>query len=418
MKPRLAVVGTGIAGMATAYFLRESYDLTVLEKNDYVGGHTNTVRVHDGAEERPVDTGFMVFNESTYPNLLKLFAKLEVPYHDTDMSFTVADVNRNFEFNGCNLDGVFAQRRNALSPRFLRMLVDILRFGRGVQRYLADGAFESMTIGELIRAEGLGEGFTHDYLLPMTAAVWSTPHEVMLDYPAKPLVRFLFNHGLTGVNTQHQWKTVDGGSETYKQKLIASFRDRIRTKNRVVRAEKNATGKARLTYQDGSTADFDLVVFASHPDESLAALAAPTALQQKVLGAFRYQENQAWLHTDSTVMPRLRKNWSSWCQMKRDEERFTVYYMNRLQPVSQRRDFFININGTRFVDEAKVLRKITYHHPIFDLAAYRAQQHVPALNAEDSPFRFVGAWQRYGFHEDGLLSSVQLCERLLGRAVL
>jgi len=250
----------------------------------------------------------------------------------------------------------------------------------------------------------------------MTAAVWSTPHDEMLNFPARSLVRFLLNHGLTGVNSQHQWKTVQHGSETYKQKLIASFKDRIRVNAAVTSVERSANG-ATVTLADGTQEVFDMVIMASHADETRALLKNPTAKEKELLEPFQYQENQAWLHTDDSVMPKIRRNWSSWNQVHREGERFTVYYMNRLQPISQEVNYFININGTRFIDESKVIKKITYHHPVFNTATEKSQMRLHEIN-QAGPIRYCGAWFRYGFHEDALMSSVEMCKSILGYDVL
>ncbi len=417
MKKRLAVVGTGMAGMSAAYFLQNDYDITVFEKNTYVGGHTNTVYVNEDGNSLPIDTGFMVFNEITYPLMCRLFKKLSVPYIDTDMSFTIYDRERSFEYNGSSFADLFSQKKNALSPRFWRMLIDIMRFGKGVPRYLNDAGYLDISMGDLITKEKLGAGFTHDYLLPMTAAVWSTPHHEMLRFPARSMVRFLQNHGLTGMDTQHQWKTVIGGSESYKKKLIAPFAEKIITNKEVASAQR-VDGKAVLKFKDGTLDTFDMVVFAGHPDETREFITDLTPFEREVLAPFTYQKNETWLHTDESVMPKLKSNWSAWNQVHREGERFTVYYMNKLQSVSKKRNYFVNINGNRFVDESKVLKKITYHHPVFNLQTEKSQARIPELNALPSPYRFCGAWFRYGFHEDALMSSVQLCSSMLGREVL
>ncbi len=417
MRKRLAIVGTGMAGMSAAYFLQNDYDVTVFEKNSYVGGHTNTVYVNEDGKSLPIDTGFMVFNEITYPLMCRLFKKLSVPYHDTDMSFTIYDRERSFEYNGSSFADIFSQKKNALSPRFWRMLIDIMRFGKGVPRYLNDAGYLDISLGDLITKEKLGAGFTHDYLLPMTAAVWSTPHHEMLRFPARSMVRFLQNHGLTGIDTQHQWKTVQGGSETYKKKLIASFADKIRTDKAVQSAHRSGE-KAVLNFKDGTQETFDVVVFASHADETREFITDLTQQEREILAPFHYQKNETWLHTDESVMPKLKSNWSAWNQVHREGERFTVYYMNKLQPISKNKNYFVNINGNRFVDESKVLKKITYHHPVFNLATEKSQARIPELNALPSPYRFCGAWYRYGFHEDALMSSVELCQSMLGRDVL
>lgn len=417
MKPTLAVVGTGMAGMSAAYFLKDDFEVTVFEKNDYVGGHTNTVYVSEEDRQIPIDTGFMVFNEETYPLMCRLFKKLDVPYHDTSMSFCVYDYNRAFEYNGGSFGDLFTQKKNAISPSFWKMLIDIYRFGKGVPRYLSEPEFDGISLGDLIKREGLGDGFTDDYLLPMTAAVWSTPHYEMLRFPARTMIRFLQNHGLTGIDTQHQWKTVEKGSETYKQKLIATFRDRIKTNAKVTKVHR-ANGKAVVTLNDGTENIFDKVVLASHADETREILQSPTPLEKELLAPFHYQKNEAWLHTDSSIMPKIKRNWSSWNQVQRDGERFTVYYMNCLQPISKKIDYFININGTQFIDEKKVIKKITYHHPLFGVETEKAQRRLHELNQKDGVIQFCGAWFRYGFHEDALMSSVQMCQNLLGREVL
>ncbi len=414
---KIAIIGTGMAGMSAAYFLKDNFDITLFEKNDYIGGHTNTVYVDEDEKKLPIDTGFMVFNEQTYPNMCKLFKQLSVPYHDTEMSFTVYDHKRRFEYNGSSMGDIFSQKKNILSPRFWRMLIDIVRFGKGVPRYLNDSKFERVSLGELLEMEHLGEGFRDDYLLPMTAAVWSTPHFDMLKFSARNMVRFLLNHGLTGIDTQHQWKTVERGSETYKQKIISQFKDRILLNSPVAKVEA-LESSARITLESGSSHDFDMVIIASHADETREMLINPSPLQRELLAPFNYQENTTWLHTDESIMPKLKRNWSSWNQIHRDGERFTVYYMNKLQPISKKINYFVSINGTKFIDEKKVIKKITYHHPVFDLATARAQERLQELNQSNNPIKFCGAWFRYGFHEDALLSSVELCRHLLGREPL
>jgi predicted NAD/FAD-binding protein len=417
MKKRLAVVGTGMAGMSAAYFLKDHYDITVFEKNDYIGGHTNTVYVEEEGKRLPIDTGFMVFNEHTYPNMCRLFKKIGAPYHDTDMSFSIYDAARAFEYNGSSFNDLFSQRKNILSPRFWRMLADIGRFGKRVPKYLTDAGYLNISLGELIEKEKLGDAFTHDYLLPMTSAVWSTPHHEMLLFPARSMVRFLYNHGLTGMDTQHQWKTVQAGSETYKQILIKEFKDRIKVSHPVMAAWREGN-EGVLKFKDGHEERFDVVVFASHADETRELIHDKSAQESELLAPFNYQPNDAWLHTDDSLMPKLKKNWSSWNQVHREGERFTIYYMNRLQPISKKVNYFININGTRFIDEKKVIKKISYHHPVFNLKTEAAQAQFPALNAASPIFKYCGAWQRYGFHEDALVSSVNLCEQMLGRPVL
>ncbi|MGB0453707.1 MAG: NAD(P)/FAD-dependent oxidoreductase [Bacteriovoracaceae bacterium] len=412
---KCAIIGTGIAGMSAAYFLKDHFQITLFEKNDYVGGHTNTVDVHDGEKLCPMDTGFMVFNDKTYPNLLKLFNKLNVPCKNTDMSFSVRNEELDLEYNGSNLDGLFAQRKNLLNLKFLRMIKEILKFNGDALNMLSRAEMSELTIGEYIDHLGLSDYFLNNFLIPMSSAVWSTPIEKMKEFPAKSLVRFFHNHGFVGVNTQLQWRTVEGGSREYRNRIIESFKDDIQT----------SSGVKKVSQKEGfievSTANenfqFDKVIIAAHADEALGMLDKPSRFQDEVLSKFSYQKNIATVHTDESVMPKLKKNWSSWNFMMKNDEAYTVYYMNRLQGVSEKKNFFVNINGENYVDEKHVINKITYHHPVFDVPAMLAQTKIDELNAQ-SDLHFTGSYYRYGFHEDALLSSVNLCSRILGKEVL
>lgn len=410
---KLAIVGTGIAGMSAAYFLKDGYEITLFEKNNYVGGHTNTIDVNDGEKDCPMDTGFMVFNEKTYPNLIKLFNKLNVPFKDTDMSFSVRNEAIDLEYNGSSLNGIFSQKRNILNFKFLKMIKDILKFNSDAPNFL-NNEKHNLTIGEYVKRLGLGDYFFTNFLVPMSSAVWSTPVDKMKDFPAKSLVRFFYNHGFVGVNTQLQWKTVVGGSREYRNRIISDFKDRIHISSGVEKIVQHPD-KIEIVTSDGSQ-EFDKVIVASHADEAIRMLSNPTDFQRRVLSKFSYQENIALVHTDESVMPKLRKNWSSWNFMIQDQEAYTVYYMNRLQGVSDKKNFFVNINGEKYVDPDKIISRIIYHHPLFDIPAVEAQKELDPLN-EKGNLHFTGSYYRYGFHEDALLSSVNLCSKILGRDV-
>lgn len=415
---KVAVVGTGMAGMSAAYFLQDHFDITVFEKNDYIGGHTNTVYVNEEGSERPIDSGFIVFNEVTYPKMLKLFKELDVPYYDSDMSFSVLESKSGLEYNGSSVwNGLFAQKKNLFNPSFWKMILDIQNLCKLAPKIVSDPAYDNLTVRDLIKKEGYGKEFQDHFVVPMSSAVWSTPQDKMLDFPAKTLVRFFLNHGFLGLDTQHQWKTVEGGSQTYKNKIIQKFKEKIKVNNGVKTVEV-INGKANLETVRGDRFEFDHVIFACHADESLSIIKNPTTLQKELLAPFHYQENIAILHTDSSVMPKLKKNWSSWNFVYRDNDSFTVYYMNRLQKISKKINYFININGEQFVDKSKVIKRIVYHHPVFDNAAVNAQARLPELNKNTPTLYFCGSYFRYGFHEDALLSSVNLCEEILGRPVL
>jgi uncharacterized protein len=414
---KVAVVGTGMAGMSAAYFLRDQFDLTIFEKNDYIGGHTNTVYVDEDGSRKPIDSGFIVFNEVTYPNMIKLFRELEVPYYDSDMSFSVLETKSGLEYNGSSLwNGLFAQKRNLFSVSYWKMILDIQKLCKLAPKLVDDPSFQKLTVRDLMTKEGYGENFLNHFLIPMSSAVWSTPTDKMLDFPAHTLVRFFLNHGFLGLDTQHQWKTVQSGSETYKQKIIGSFKQKIKVGTGVKTVEVKADQVEVLTTKD-ELLTFDHVIFASHADETLSMIKNPTELQRELLSPFKYQENIALLHTDASVMPKMKKNWSSWNFVYRENDSFTVYYMNRLQKISDKKDYFININGEQFVDKSKVLKRIVYHHPVFDGAAVKAQARLSELNKNQPRLYFCGSYFRFGFHEDALLSSVNLCEEILGRKV-
>jgi len=412
---RLAIIGTGMAGMSAAYFLKDSFDVTVYEKDNYVGGHTNTIDVFDGVEQCPMDTGFMVFNDKTYPNMVKLFNLLGVPYRDTDMSFSVRNDLLNLEYNGSSLNGLFAQKRNLLNPPFLKMLWDILKFHKHADQLLNDPRYQDMSLRTYIKDLGLGSYFYDNFLVPMSSAVWSTPVEKMDDFPARSLVRFFKNHGFVEPGGQLQWKTVNGGSREYRNRLIAPFKDKIKIGSGAIKISTRPNGVNVKTIHGEDF--FDKVIIATHADTALELLQNPTDSQVNILKCFSYQKNEAIVHTDEQVMPKLKSNWSSWNFIIKENQSYTVYYMNKLQGVSKRMNFFININGGNFVNPEKIIQSITYHHPLFDVKSANAQNYIDDLN-KAGPVHFTGSYYRYGFHEDALLSSVNLCSQILGRNVL
>ncbi len=425
-QPRLAIVGTGIAGLGCAHFLQRDFDLTLFESADYIGGHTNTVTAREPGTGRdvPIDTGFMVFNHATYPLLTRLFRELAVATKKTDMSFSVRHADTGLEFCGSSLNHLFAQRKNLFRPRFYRMLAAINRFNQEAVAALADptSPIATETLGDYVQRRRYGEDFFNLYLVPMSSAVWSTPPEKMLAFPAAALFRFFQNHGFLGLSTQHQWWTVDGGSKSYVAPLTAPFRDRIRLNQAataIVRTPRGVT----ITTSAGTAHTFDKVILACHGDQSLRLLQNPTDAEHRLLSEFHYQPNTATLHTDATVMPRTRLAWSAWnYEIAREPageiSTATHYWMNKLQGVSDRENYFVTINRPESIAPEKVLQRIAYEHPLFSLGATAAQAEIPALNqaaAGTTETYFAGAWQRYGFHEDGLLSAHRLATQLLAR---
>lgn len=411
---RIAIVGTGIAGMGCGHYLKDNAEIFFYEKNDYPGGHTNTITVDEDGTPVHIDTGFMVFNHVTYPNLLKLFNELRVPTFKTDMSFSVQYVPDRLEYCGSGLNGLFAQRKNIFSPRHIKMLMQIGRFNDESIKILDKPEYADYTLERYIKEKGFGHDMLWRYLIPMSAAVWSTPMDKMLEFPAQTLIRFFYNHGFLGLNTQHQWYTVTGGSRTYRGMIMANFKDRVFLDDPVVNVSRT-DGKAIVTTKKGKQAEYDKVIIASHGDEALAMLDAPTHDEQRLLSNFKYQKNVAILHTDESVMPRNKKVWSSWNyrveEKKGTMEASCIYWMNSLQNVSKKRNYFVSINDAGNISKDKVLKAIDYTHPLFDIGAVRAQKELQSLN-KTGPVYFCGSYFRYGFHEDALMSSVELCKSL------
>lgn len=420
-RPTLAIVGTGVAGLGCAHLLHGSQDLTVFEQADYVGGHTNTIEVPEGDRRVAFDTGFMVFNRVTYPRLLRLFEELKVPVKPTDMSFSVQHVPSGLEYSGSSLSHLFAQRRNLFRPRHYRMLWQVRRFNEEAVEALSDPRWAGVSLGDYVAARGYGPDFLDLYLVPMSAAVWSTPRDKMLEFPATTLIRFFHNHGFLGLHTQHPWWTVDGGSREYVRRLLPPFQDRVRLSDPVVAVRRHAAGGAEVRTRSGWVGNFDRVILAAHADQSLAMLADADAEERRLLGEFHYQPNEAVVHTDPQEMPRTRMAWAAW-NYRMDPlpgggtRPSTVYWMNRLQGVSDRVDYFVSINGGTRVRPERVVRRIAYEHPLFSLGAIRAQASLPGLNRR-SPGQavyFCGSYFRYGFHEDAFSSAVDVAELLTG----
>ncbi|HZZ19871.1 MAG TPA: FAD-dependent oxidoreductase [Opitutaceae bacterium] len=421
---RLAIIGTGIAGLGCAHFLQKDFQVTVFDQNSYPGGHSNTVMVDEPGTGRslPVDTGFMVFNKVTYPHLTRLFGALGVDTQPTNMSFSVRHAGSGLEYCGSSLNHLFAQRRNLFNPRFYRMLSSISRFNREASAALTDPAVQEVTLGDFVRDRGYGDDFLSLYLSPMASAVWSTPPELMYSFPAVTLLRFFHNHGFLGLNTQHPWFTVSGGSKAYVAKLIAPWSEKIRLGEGVAQVTRPGNG-VYLTLRSGVVQIFDKVIIACHGDEALRLLTDPRPLESRLLSEFRYQPNMATVHTDTSVMPKTRMAWASWnYEINKGPSgapsTATHYWMNSLQGVSDKQDYFVSINRPEAIDPSKVIRRIPYEHPLFNLGALRAQKELPMLNsvsAGKTGTYFAGSYFRYGFHEDALLSAANLSEVLLSR---
>jgi len=407
---RIAIIGTGIAGLGCAWNLREQARLTLFEQAARPGGHTNTVVADEDGREVPIDTGFIVFNRVTYPNLCRLFEELGVATQPSEMSFSVQHLPDDLEYNGMGLRKVFAQKRNLLRPRFHRLLGEITRFFQVANASLDDPAVRDLSVRQFAEQHGFGRDLLEHYLVPMSAAIWSSQPEGVLDFPAAMLLRFFHNHGFLGVKTHHPWFTVSRGARSYVRRILEKFTD-VRLGSPVVSVEESPAG-ATIRTADGAVAEFDRVIIAAHGDQALRMLARPDAEQQRLLDAFAYQPNLATLHTDASLMPRRRIAWASWNYRIDAQQRPSLHYwMNALQNVSPRRDYFVSLNSRDLVDPAKVIYETEYEHPIFTLEALRAQAELPGLNRRSPAQRvyFCGSYFRYGFHEDAYWSALEAC---------
>ncbi|MCA9400975.1 MAG: FAD-dependent oxidoreductase [Candidatus Omnitrophica bacterium] len=420
-KEQLAIIGSGISGMAAAYFLRDKYSITFFEKNNYFGGHTNTLTVDDEGEEIFIDSAFMVYNEMTYPLLTKLFKQLGVVTKATDMSFSVQHLPSKLEYTGTGFNGLFIQRRNLVNPRHYRMLMDIHRFNQESVEVLNKEEYQSYTIEQYIKERRYGQDMLHKYLVPMSSAVWSTPPSMMLRFPILTLVRFFKNHGFLGLTTHYQWRTVEGGSRQYRDQIVSTIKPKIHLNTPIEKIFREKD-KVRVVDHRGHRTVFDKVILAAHADESFYMLGDPTDLERNLLARFRYHPNKATLHRDAAVMPRRKGAWSSWNYRIKENDQgeaqpSTIYHMNSLQQVSQKNNYFISINDDNDADPNKIIWETTYTHPLYNVEAMRAQQDLPGLNQQNNNTYFCGAYFRYGFHEDGLMSGMNVAQAISGEEI-
>ena len=413
---KLAIVGTGIAGMTAAHLLHGEHDLTIYEAGEYIGGHTNTVEVEREGMTYAVDTGFIVFNDWTYPNFIGLLDRLGVASQPSDMSFSVRCEETGLEYNGTSLNRLFAQRRNLLRPSFYRMIRDILRFNRESVKLL-DEPGPGPSLRAYLEQNRYSPPFIRNYIIPMAGAIWSAGPSAIWRYPARYLVQFFKNHGMLSVDARPTWRVITGGSQRYVEKLVRPFRERIRLQSPVEAIIRDSHGvEVRSHDRAGTshTARFDGVVLACHSDQALALLADPSPLERDILGAIRYQANEAILHTDRSLLPRRRRAWAAWNYhlLPTPADRVLVtYHMNTLQRLRASCDFCVTLNRPDAIDPAQVLKRITYHHPVFTPEAIAAQQRHREINGQRRTW-YCGAYWGFGFHEDGVKSAMMACESL------
>jgi predicted NAD/FAD-binding protein len=409
---KVAIIGTGIAGLAAAWRLHPDHDIVVYEKAPRIGGHTRTLEVRHGDRDIAVDTGFIVFNDRNYPRLTRLFRDLDVAVQESDMSFALTVRDGWLEWGAHSLDAIFGQRRNLARPAFHRLFADVMRFNAGAVR--AVEADPDCSLGELIARMRLGQWFRRYYLLPMAGAIWSAPPTKMLEFPAASFVRFFDNHGLLSLTGQPQWYTVTGGAQNYVRRMTAPFADRIRTGCAAVEIRRTAAG-VRIRDRSGALETYDQVVLACHADEALGLLADPTRDEQSALGAFSYQRNRAILHRDPRFMPRRPRCWASWVYHSDgngDEAAITVsYWMNRLQSIDPAYPLFVTLNPAQDIPDEMVFNSHDFTHPVFNRAAVGAQARVRKIQGSTNTW-YCGAYLGYGFHEDGLASGLDVADAL------
>ncbi len=406
---RIAVVGSGIAGLGAAWLLRTRHEVTLYERNDYAGGHSHTLEVPTHNGTTPVDTGFMVFNHRNYPLLTGLFRHLNIGTQKTDMSFGVSIGDGRLEYAGSNLTTLMAQPRNWFSPTHYRMIADILRFNRAAKTLLERGDLHGWTVAEFLAHGGYSSAFRNRYLLPMAAAIWSCPPQTMASFPALSLFRFFFNHGLLDISNRPQWYTVTGGSRSYVRRMLKDMSGCLLVNRPVTTVQRLSTG-VQVIDASGEIGHYDAVVMAAHADESLRMLANPTAREKALLSQFAYQSNRVYLHTDTALMPRRKRVWSSWNYLAHEEAGKTqavsvTYWMNRLQSLPAAPPVFVSLNPLEPPATHSVIAEMTYEHPVFDNGAMMAQQALHQLQGQDRLW-FCGSYFGYGFHEDALHSAV------------
>lgn len=414
---KIAVIGSGISGLACAHYLSADHEVWVVEANRKIGGHTATVDVQVGTRRYAIDTGFIVFNDWTYPNFIALMDELGVSSKPTEMGFSVRDPQSGLEYSGSSLDTLFAQRRNLLSPRFIGMIRDILRFNREAVADLEAGRIDdAQTLGVYLARNGYGDKFVRHYLAAMGSAIWSADCATILAFPVSFFIRFFKNHGLLSVRDRPQWRVIEGGSREYLRPLCARFAERISTGNPVVKVIRHPSRGVTVQLAGGERLLFDQVVMATHSDQALALLEQPSRAESEILGAIPYQANDVVLHTDVRLLPRNTKTWSSWNYTlgQSDERAVVTYNMNILQGIEAPETFCVTLNNTAAINPHMILGQFSYDHPVFSVDGLLAQQRWEEINGVARTW-YCGAYWHNGFHEDGVVSALRVANALSGQ---
>ena len=409
---KIAIIGSGISGLTCAYMLNRKHDITIFEKNDYIGGHTHTHEIEYSGRKWNIDSGFIVYNERTYPNFINILDRLGVERQLTRMGFSVKSEKNDLEYAGHSLNGLFAQRSNLFRPSFIRMLRSMWRFNSEARSDLK-GLDSETTLGEYLKSNGYPEEFIQHFIIPIGAAIWSTVPNQMMDMPAIFFIRFFENHGMLQIVDRPNWWVITGGSKRYVEKMVDGFENKIRLSSPVKNVKREG---GSITVQFGANSleseNFDSVIFATHSNQSLAMLDAPTKAEVEILSAIKYQKNDALLHYDDSILPKRKNAWSSWNYLLDEDQSKAValtYNMNILQSLKSDRTFCVSLNSGNLVDESKVIKELSYDHPLFTTSSINAQSRKHEISGKNNTY-YCGAYWRNGFHEDGVMSALDVCK--------
>ena len=409
---KIAIIGSGISGLTAAHLLCKDFDITVFEANDYIGGHTHTHDLEIEKKNWRIDSGFIVYNEKTYPNFIKLLKKLKVATQKTSMGFSVKVPDTGLEYSGGSLNSLFAQRLNLFRPSFLIMIKDILKFNRIAISKL-EGIERTTTINDFLKKHKFGSQFIDNYIVPMGAAIWSTSASKTIEMPAAFYIRFFKNHGLLQIFNRPQWFVISGGSKSYIKKIVEGYKDKVKLSTPVKKVRRDDNGVDVFFGEKGSSEKFDKVIFATHSDQALRLLEEPSQEEIDILGALPYQKNEAILHTDSGILPKKKITWSSWnfLNVNKSSPVSLTYNMNILQSLETKIDFLVTLNGSGAIDPKKIIKKILYHHPLFTIDGIEAQKKKHQISGVNNTF-YCGAYWGNGFHEDGVNSAIDVSNSL------
>jgi predicted NAD/FAD-binding protein len=409
---KIAIIGSGVSGLTCAYLLAKKYEVTVFEKNNYIGGHTATVDIDYNGEQHAIDTGFIVCNNKTYPNFLKLLSQIGVNHQDAEMSFSVHNVQSKMEYNGNGLNSLFAQRSNILKPKFWLLIKEILRFNKLCKALYQQDIDVNLSLGDFLTDEKFSEYFCQHYILPMGAAIWSTSLEEMKDFELKFFVRFFYNHGLLNITDRPQWHVIKGGSREYIKPLIKDFADNILLNSSITSITRHES-HVIVALENGDQHEFDEIVLACHSDQALALLGDESQQEQAILGSIPYSKNDVVLHADESVLPKRKLAWASWnyrLDFNNPKPAAVTYNMNILQGLKSDTTFCVTLNQTEQINPDKIIRKFVYHHPVFNKESMQAQQRRDEICGKNRT-HFCGAYWYNGFHEDGVRSAVDVAKR-------